>query len=90
MTMQPVAPGAVVARPARDQRMDVVKGVLQLSIFAKHVGLSFVGVAVTDREAKSGNSHNRVVGPDFQWRPSGTDVFSGQLLYSESRTPNRT
>ena len=31
------------AKPARDQRLDVVKGVLQLSIFAKHIGLSFVG-----------------------------------------------
>lgn len=31
------------ARPPRDQRLDVVKGVLQLSIFAKHIGFSFVG-----------------------------------------------
>ena len=52
-------------------------------------GLSFVGAIATDREAKSGNSHNRVVGPDFQWRPSGTDVVTGQMLYSETRTPNR-
>ena len=33
----------VLARPARDQRLDVVKGVLQLSIFAKHIGFSFAG-----------------------------------------------
>jgi hypothetical protein len=33
----------VPAKPARDQRLDVVKGVLQLSIFAKHIGFSFVG-----------------------------------------------
>ena len=39
---QPGRP-ALVAKPARDQRLDVVKGVLQLSIFAKHVGFSFVG-----------------------------------------------
>jgi Domain of unknown function (DUF5916) len=55
----------------------------------RDVGLSFVGVLATDREAKSGDAHNRVVGPDFQWRPSGTDVVTGQLLYSASRTPNR-
>jgi hypothetical protein len=55
----------------------------------RDIGLSFVGVLATDREAKSGDSHNRVVGPDFQWRPSGTDVVTGQALYSESRTPNR-
>jgi hypothetical protein len=34
---------ATLAKPARDQRLDVAKGVLQLSIFAKHVGYSFVG-----------------------------------------------
>lgn len=34
---------AVPGKPARDQRLDVVKGVLQLSIFAKHVGFSFAG-----------------------------------------------
>jgi hypothetical protein len=55
----------------------------------RDIGLSFVGVLATDREAKSGDSHNRVVGPDFQWRPSGTDVVTGQALYSESRTPSR-
>ncbi|MBU6354562.1 MAG: OpgC domain-containing protein [Cyanobacteria bacterium REEB498] len=37
------APAGLPAKPARDQRLDAVKGVLQLSIFAKHVGLSFVG-----------------------------------------------
>ena len=55
----------------------------------RDIGLSFVGVLATDREARSGDSHNRVVGPDFQWRPSGTDVVTGQALYSETRTPNR-
>jgi hypothetical protein len=34
---------AALAKPARDQRLDVAKGILQLSIFAKHVGMSFVG-----------------------------------------------
>ena len=56
----------------------------------RDIGLSFVGVLATDREARSGDSHNRVVGPDFQWRPSGTDVVTGQALYSETRTPNRS
>ncbi len=55
----------------------------------RDIGLSFVGVLATDREARSGDSHNRVVGPDFQWRPSGADVVTGQALYSETRTPNR-
>jgi Domain of unknown function (DUF5916) len=55
----------------------------------RDMGLSFVGGIVTDREAKDGGYHNRVVGPDFQWRPSGTDVVTGQALYSASQTPNR-
>jgi hypothetical protein len=55
----------------------------------RDIGLSFVGAIATDREAGSGDSHNRVVGPDFQWRPSGADSITGQILYSESRTPNR-
>jgi hypothetical protein len=52
-------------------------------------GLSFLSVLATDRENRDGEGHSRLVGPDFQWRPSGTDVVTGQLLYSESRTPNR-
>jgi len=34
---------AVPVKPARDQRLDVMKGVLQLTIFAKHIGFSLVG-----------------------------------------------
>jgi hypothetical protein len=55
----------------------------------RDIGLSFVGALVTDREATGGPSHNRVVGPDFQWRPSAADVITGQWLFSETRTPNR-
>ena len=53
------------------------------------MGLSFIGAIATDREARTGDAHNRVVGPDFQWRPSGTDSVTGQWLYSESKTPDR-
>jgi hypothetical protein len=55
----------------------------------RDIGLSFIGALVTDREAVDGGAHNRVAGPDFQWRPSGTDVVSGQWLFSETRTPDR-
>jgi len=34
---------AMPARPPRDQRLDVVRGILQLSIFARHIGGSFIG-----------------------------------------------
>jgi hypothetical protein len=63
----------------------------------REIGLSFVGMLLTDREAHAlkgssgtpSNGHNRVFGPDFQWRPSGSDFVSGQLLYSGSQTPTR-
>ena len=40
---RPVPVRPALTRPPRDQRLDVVRGVLQLSIFAKHIGFSFVG-----------------------------------------------
>src|SRR5262249_30827605 len=61
----------------------------------RDLGLSFVGVVATDKENDSeaiGSAggragHNRVVGPDFQWRASEADVVTGQLLFSHSQTP---
>jgi Domain of unknown function (DUF5916) len=65
----------------------------------RDIGLSFISVLATDREHHAvdagpglphdGAGYNRVVGPDFQWRPSGQDVVSGQWLYSNTKTPNR-
>jgi hypothetical protein len=54
----------------------------------RDLGLSFISVLATDREHRSGEGHNRVVGPDFQWRPAGTDVIAGQWLFSDTKTPN--
>ncbi len=55
----------------------------------RDIGLSFVSVLVTDRENHDGEGHSRLAGPDFQWRLSAADVVTGQLLFSETRTPNR-
>ena len=55
----------------------------------RDIGLSFVSVLVTDREGHDTRSHNRVLGPDFTWRPSGRDAVAGQWLFSETRTPDR-
>jgi Domain of unknown function (DUF5916) len=52
------------------------------------LGNSFGSLLVTDREIRGGGS-NRVIGPDFQWRPSANDTLTGQVLYSWSRTPDR-
>jgi len=51
-------------------------------------GASYLGLLVTDRE-NDGSGHNRVAGPDFLWRRSETDQMTGQLLVSDTETPNR-
>ena len=53
------------------------------------IGASFVGGVLTDREI-SGGGHNRVIGPDFQWRPNQSDAVTAQLLYSDTENPNRS
>ncbi|HEY3885820.1 MAG TPA: DUF5916 domain-containing protein, partial [Vicinamibacterales bacterium] len=55
----------------------------------KELGRSFVGALMTDREAADVAAHNRLAGPDFEWRPNSADVVTGQWLLSDSRTPNR-
>ncbi len=55
----------------------------------RDIGRSFVGALMTDREATTGDAHNRVLGPDFEWRFSAADVVTGQWLFSDTRTPNR-
>ncbi|HEY2434727.1 MAG TPA: DUF5916 domain-containing protein [Vicinamibacterales bacterium] len=56
----------------------------------EQIGRSFVGALVTDREiTSSGGGYNRLVGPDFEWRPNAADVVTGQVLYSTTQTPNQ-
>jgi hypothetical protein len=52
------------------------------------LGRSFIGAVLTDRELQHGG-HNRVIGPDFQWRPSDSDSVTGELLFSQTKDPNR-
>jgi hypothetical protein len=54
------------------------------------LGRNFVSVLMTDREARDRSGYNRVIGPDFQWRPTTDDAITGQWLYSATRTPDRT
>jgi hypothetical protein len=55
----------------------------------EQIGRSFIGAVVTDREiTSSGGGHNRLVGPDFEWRPNTKDVLTGQLLFTDTQTPN--
>jgi hypothetical protein len=52
------------------------------------IGKSFAGLLVTAREVEGGG-YNRVAGPDFLWKVSDTDRFSGQLLFSATENPDR-
>jgi len=46
-------------------------------------GESFGALLLSARENENGG-HNRLLGPDFMWKPSATDRLSGQLLYSDT------
>lgn len=52
------------------------------------LGTSFVSFLATDREIEDGG-YNRVLGPDFRWSPGERDTVTGQILFSESETPDR-
>ena len=54
----------------------------------RDLGNAFVSFLLTAREI-DGGGHNRVYGPDFRWQPTPGDVVRGQLLWSDSRTPER-
>jgi hypothetical protein len=55
----------------------------------RDIGKSFVSVLGSSREV-SGGGYNRLVGPDFQWRPTSGSTVTGQYLYSWTRNPSRT
>ena len=50
------------------------------------LGQSFVGAVFTDREIRGGG-YNRVIGPDFQWRPNQSDAVTAEFLYSSTENP---
>jgi Domain of unknown function (DUF5916) len=57
--------------------------------FRRDVGKnSFVSVLGSVRHSEGG-AYNRVLGPDFTWRPNGANTITGQLLFSDTHTPNR-
>jgi hypothetical protein len=81
---------AVLPGPTSSQLAPVDFGSTVFIARAKRdLGLSFVSILATDREYYDGQGHNRVVGPDVQWRPLSTDVVAGQWLVSDTKSPNR-
>ena len=51
-------------------------------------GRNYIGLLGTAREMQ-GSSHNRVLGPDFQFWIGEKNTIAGQLLFSDTVTPNR-
>ena len=79
-----ILPGALGSDAAeQDFRSDV-----NVTRVRRDCGPSFVSVLGTFREIEGGG-HNRVFGPDFQWRPRSAETITGQALWSHSITPNR-
>ena len=60
-----------------------------LARMRRDMGRSFVSLLATGRVIEGNEGSNFVFGPDFQWRPRGSDSFTGQALWSQSQTPNR-
>jgi hypothetical protein len=51
-------------------------------------GLSYLSLLGTFRQSEGG-AHNRVLGPDFQWRINDKETVTGQVLFSDTKTPDR-
>jgi hypothetical protein len=63
------------------------RSVVGVARLRRDFGGSFVGLTYTGREIEGGG-HNRVFGPDFQWRPTQYDQFTAQILASHTETPD--
>ena len=64
------------------------KSTVAIGRIRHNMGLSYFSLLGTFRESE-GSAHNRVLGPDFQWRPNDKDTVTGELLYSNTKTPDR-
>ncbi|MCI0412896.1 carbohydrate binding family 9 domain-containing protein [bacterium] len=64
------------------------KSFVSLGRLRRDFGSSFGSFLFSDREI-SGGGHNRVFGPDGQWRPTDSDIVTGQFLYSDTENPDR-
>jgi hypothetical protein len=73
-----ILPGAYGSSEIPQERSEVLVGRLRHTL-----GNSFIGMLTTARENASGG-YNRVLGPDFLWKPTKRDRIAGQLLLSDT------
>ncbi len=78
-----IIPGPQGSQFANDDQ----KSLVLMSRLRHNFGDSFASFLATTRERDDG-SYNRVFGPDFRWQVTDKDVITGQLLFSQSETPN--
>ena len=63
-----------------------VESIAGIARARREIGRNAVGVLTTIREYRGGG-HNRIIGPDFEWRPTEIDQIVGQYLYSNTEDP---
>ncbi len=66
-----------------DQDVESIAGIGRVR---HEIGRSAVGMLTTIREYRGGG-HNRLIGPDFEWRPTEADQITGQYLFSDTENP---
>jgi len=66
-----------------DQDVESIAGIARVR---HELGRSAVGMLTTIREYRGGG-HNRIIGPDFEWRPAEPDQVTGQYLFSDTANP---
>jgi hypothetical protein len=67
-----------------DQDVESIAGIARVR---HEIGRNAVGMLTTIREYRGGG-HNRILGPDFEWRPNDVDQVVGQYLYSNTEDPS--
>ena len=83
--------GGVVILPSafgNDYGSQEFSSIAAIGRVRRDFGRSFVSMLLTTRESEGG-AHNRVFGPDFQWRLGEHHTFTGQYLISRTVTPDR-
>ena len=81
--------GGLVILPGPDRSsfaLQDFESYVTLGRVRRDFGLSFGSFIFTDREIEGGG-HNRVFGPDAQWRVSESDTVTGQILFSNTENP---
>jgi hypothetical protein len=83
--------GGLVILPgsnSSDFALQDFESIVAMGRVKRDFGSSFASFLYSGREIDDGGS-NRVLGPDFQWRPNDKTTVTGQLLWSTTETPER-